>query len=146
MLGCSGRNTFKEGAVWRNRKKREVITFRNFKERGCATVAEGYRVLSPFPSLRVLLGYAVIAWLRKDDVTSVTSSTNIHNAALFACQIPALIGETEGSAGSVEVEVRLVQLQYELLVVSRPVMYEWNSGVLEEQHQLGTSLVHVRSQ
>jgi hypothetical protein len=45
---------------------REVITFRNFKERECATVAECYRVL-PFPrfaSFRVLLGYAVITWLR----------------------------------------------------------------------------------
>jgi hypothetical protein len=26
--------------VWRNRPMREVITFRNFKERECATVAE----------------------------------------------------------------------------------------------------------
>jgi hypothetical protein len=48
---------------------REVITFRNLKERDCATVAERYRVLPPLPfprfaSLRVLLGYAVITWLR----------------------------------------------------------------------------------
>jgi hypothetical protein len=28
---------------------REVITFRNFKERDCATVAERYRVLPPLP-------------------------------------------------------------------------------------------------
>jgi hypothetical protein len=76
---------------------REVITFRNFKERDCVTVAERYRVLPPlhfprFASLRVLLGYMVITWLRKDDVTSVTSRATIHNAAFLACQIPALIG------------------------------------------------------
>jgi hypothetical protein len=92
--------------VWRNRPMREVITFRNFKEHDCATVAECYRVLPPVPfphfvSLRVLLGYAVITWLRKDDVTSVTSRATIHNTAFLACQIPALIGETEGSAGAV---------------------------------------------
>jgi hypothetical protein len=48
---------------------REAITFRNFKERDCETVAERYRVLPPLPfprfaSLRVLLGYAVITWSR----------------------------------------------------------------------------------
>jgi hypothetical protein len=85
---------------------REVITFRNFKEHDCATVAEHYHVLPPLPFprvalLRVLLGYAVITWLRKDDVTSVTSRATIHNAAFLACQIPALIGKTEGSAGAV---------------------------------------------
>jgi hypothetical protein len=84
---------------------RGVITLRNFKERECATVADRCRVLPPLPSLRVLLGYAVITWLCKDDVTSVTSLATIHNAAFFACQIPALIGETEGSAVSVAVEV-----------------------------------------
>jgi hypothetical protein len=94
----------------------------------------------PFPSLRVLLGYAVITWLRKDDVTSVMSCATIHNAAFSACQIPALIGETEGSAATVWVWL------VELLVVSRPVMYEWNRGVLEKQQQLGMSLVHVSSQ
>jgi hypothetical protein len=82
---------------------REVITFRNFKERECATVAERRRVLPPLPSFRVLLGYAVITWLRKDDVTSVTSRATIHNVAFSACQIPAFIGETEVSAGGVEV-------------------------------------------
>jgi hypothetical protein len=87
---------------------REVITFRNFKEHDCATVAERYRVLPPLPfpcfaSLRVLLGYAAITWLRKDDVTSVMSRATIHNAAFLACQIPSSIGETEGSAVAVEV-------------------------------------------
>jgi hypothetical protein len=47
----------------------EVITFRNFKERDWATVAERYHMLPPLPFprfalLRVLLGYAVITWLR----------------------------------------------------------------------------------
>jgi hypothetical protein len=78
--------------LWRNRPMREVKTFRNFKERDCSTVAERYRVFPPLPfpcfaSLRVLLGYAVITWLRKDDVTSVTSRATIHNAAFSACQI-----------------------------------------------------------
>jgi hypothetical protein len=41
---------------------REVMKFRNLKERDCA--AERRRVLPPRPSLRVLLGYAVITWLR----------------------------------------------------------------------------------
>jgi hypothetical protein len=87
---------------------REVITFRKFKEQDSATVAERYRVFPPLPfprfvSLRVLLGYAVITWLRKDDVTSVTSRTTINNAAFLACQIPALIGETECSAAVEEV-------------------------------------------
>jgi hypothetical protein len=35
-------------------------------------------------------------------VSSVTSRATIHNVAFFACQIPAFIGETEGSAVSVE--------------------------------------------
>jgi hypothetical protein len=91
--------------LWHNRPMREVITFRNFKERDCATVAECYHVLPPLPfprfaSLRVLLGYAVISWLRKDDVTSVTSCATIHNTAFLTCQIPMLIGETEGSSSS----------------------------------------------
>jgi hypothetical protein len=38
---------------------REVIKFGNLKGRDCATVAERCRVLPHFPSLRVLLGYAV---------------------------------------------------------------------------------------
>jgi hypothetical protein len=38
---------------------REVITFRNLKERDCATVAERCRVLPAHPSRRMLLGYAV---------------------------------------------------------------------------------------
>jgi hypothetical protein len=91
--------------LWRNRPMREVITFRKFKERNCATLAERYRVLPPLPSFRVLLGYAVITWSRNHNVSSVTSRTTIHSAAFFACQIPAFIGETEGGAGVVEVEV-----------------------------------------
>jgi hypothetical protein len=51
--------------LWRNRPMREVITFRNLKERDCATVPERCRVLSPLPSFRVLLGYAVITWSHK---------------------------------------------------------------------------------
>jgi hypothetical protein len=73
MITClnalKGDLKFEPYILWRNRPMREVITFRNFKERDCATVAERYRVLPPlpftrFPSLRVLLGYAVITWLR----------------------------------------------------------------------------------
>jgi hypothetical protein len=67
----------------------ELIKIRNLKERDCATVAERFRVLPPLPSFRVLLGY---------DVTSVTSRPTIHNVAFSACQIPALIRETEASA------------------------------------------------
>jgi hypothetical protein len=64
MLGCSGRNSLKEGAVWHNRTMRELLKFRNLKERDCATVAERCRVLPPLPSpsfasLRVLLGYVI---------------------------------------------------------------------------------------
>jgi hypothetical protein len=50
--------------LWRNRPMREVITFRDFKERECATVAERCRVLPPLASFCVLLGYAVITWSR----------------------------------------------------------------------------------
>jgi hypothetical protein len=56
---------------------REVITFRNLKERDCATVAERCRVLPPHTSLRVLLGYVVITWSRNSkagrrDLSDVT--------------------------------------------------------------------------
>jgi hypothetical protein len=50
--------------LWRNRPMREVMKFRNLKERDCATVAERCRVLPPLPWFRVLLGYAVITWSR----------------------------------------------------------------------------------
>jgi hypothetical protein len=36
--------------LWRNRPMREVIKFRNLKDRDCTTVAERYRVLPPIPS------------------------------------------------------------------------------------------------
>jgi hypothetical protein len=70
----------------------ELMKFRNLKERDCATVVE---------RCRALLGCAVTldsATVRKDDVTSVKSRTTIHNAAFSACQIPAFIRETVGSA------------------------------------------------
>jgi hypothetical protein len=53
--------------LWRNRPMRELLKFRNLKERDCATVAEGCRTLPPpllIASLRVLLGYAVTAGSR----------------------------------------------------------------------------------
>jgi hypothetical protein len=42
--------TLQEYILWRNRPMRELIKFRNFKERDCATVAERCRVLTPLPS------------------------------------------------------------------------------------------------
>jgi hypothetical protein len=36
--------------LWRNRPMRELLKFRNLKERDCATVAERCRVLPPLPS------------------------------------------------------------------------------------------------
>jgi hypothetical protein len=98
--------------VWRNRPMRELIKFRNLKERDCTTVAERCRVLPPLPSPRFaphreLLGCAVTldgATVRKDHVTSVTSRATVHGAAFSVCQIPALIGETEGSAAPVKYE------------------------------------------
>jgi hypothetical protein len=50
--------------LWRNRPMRELLKFRNLKERDCATVAERCRILPPLPSprfasLRVLLGDAI---------------------------------------------------------------------------------------
>jgi hypothetical protein len=36
--------------LWRNRPMREVIKFRNLRERDCTTIAERYRVLPPRPS------------------------------------------------------------------------------------------------
>jgi hypothetical protein len=50
--------------MWRNRPMRELLKFRNIKERDCVTVVERCRVLPPslpLSSLRVLLGYAVTA-------------------------------------------------------------------------------------
>jgi hypothetical protein len=35
--------------MWRNRPMREVMKFRNLKERDCATVAERCRILPPYP-------------------------------------------------------------------------------------------------
>jgi hypothetical protein len=87
---------------------RELLKFRNLKERDCATVAERCRALPPslpLSSLRVLLGYAVTAGLRnsrEDHVTSATSRATVHNAAFSAYRIPAFIGEIEGSAAPVE--------------------------------------------
>jgi hypothetical protein len=49
----------------------EVITFRNFKEHDCATVAERYRVLPPLSSFRVLLGYAVTSVSRHATIAAV---------------------------------------------------------------------------
>jgi hypothetical protein len=65
--------------LWRNRPMRGVITFRNFKEHNCATVAERYRILPPLPSFRVLLGYAV---------TSVSRHATIAAARHF-CAVSA---------------------------------------------------------
>jgi hypothetical protein len=54
--------------LWRNRPMRDLIKFRNLKERDCATVAERckapYLPFLPLSSLRVLLGYAVTAGSR----------------------------------------------------------------------------------
>jgi hypothetical protein len=36
--------------LWHNRPMREVMKFRNLKERDCATVAERRRILPPLPS------------------------------------------------------------------------------------------------
>jgi hypothetical protein len=58
---------------------RELLKFRNFKKRDCATVRKGH-------------------------VTSVTSRATIHNAAFSTCQIPAFIRENKGSAVQVEYE------------------------------------------
>jgi hypothetical protein len=89
---------------------RELLKFRNLKEWNCATVAERCRALPPLPFPRfalhhVLLGCTVTldgATVRKGHVTSVMSCATIHNAAFSACQIPAFIRETEGSAAPVE--------------------------------------------
>jgi hypothetical protein len=88
------------------------MKFRNLKERDCATVAERYRVLPPLPfpcfaPHRALLGCVTTlngATVSKDHVTSVMSRATVHNAAFSTCQIPALIGETEGSAAPVKYE------------------------------------------
>jgi hypothetical protein len=49
--------------LWRNRPMRELLKFRNLKERDCTAVAERCRVLSPLPPLvsrfLALLGCAV---------------------------------------------------------------------------------------
>jgi hypothetical protein len=78
--------------VWRNHPMREVITFRNCKERDCATLAERYRVLPPLPfprfvSLRVLLGYAVITWLRnsKEGRRDLSHHATVAAARRFLC-------------------------------------------------------------
>jgi hypothetical protein len=113
--------------LWRKRPMREVITFRKFKERNCATVAERYRVLPPHPSFRVLLGYAVITWSRNHNVSSVTSRATIH-VAFSACQITAFIGETRLCRGSSSSSMRsrstTSSMSMSSRVVSRPVRYE----------------------
>jgi hypothetical protein len=49
-LGCSGRNSLKEGAVWRNSPMWELLKFRNLMDCDCATVAERCRALPPLPA------------------------------------------------------------------------------------------------
>jgi hypothetical protein len=76
----------------------------------------------PLAPHSALLGCAVTldgTTVKKDHVTSVTSRTTIHNAAFSACQIPAFIGETEGSAAPVE--YKLASL---VRVSSQPVRNE----------------------
>jgi hypothetical protein len=85
----------------------EVIKFRNLKEHDCPTVAECRRVLPPLPSLHVLLGYAATLGScnsKEGPRNSVTSRATVHDAAFSAGRIPALIGETEGSAAPVKVK------------------------------------------
>jgi hypothetical protein len=99
---------------------RELLKFRNLKERDCATLAQCCRILPFFPSpcfvpYRALLGCVVTldgATVRKDHVTSVMSGATIHNAAFSTCQITVFTGEPEGSASPVEYE----QFQYEFAV------------------------------
>jgi hypothetical protein len=87
-------------AAWCNHPMRELIKFRNLKERDYATVVERCRVLPPLPSPRfalhhVLLGCAITldgATVRKDH----------HGTVFSAYQIPVFIGEIEGSAAPVE--------------------------------------------
>jgi hypothetical protein len=76
---------------------REVIKFRNLKERDCTTDAERYRVLPPHPSP---LFAPRVARLRGKYWGAPRAT--VHGAAFSACKIPALIGETEGSAALVE--------------------------------------------
>jgi hypothetical protein len=65
--------------LWCNRPMREVIKFRNLKERDCATVVERCRVLPPLPSFRVLLGYAVITRSRNSKEGRRDLSDVMHN-------------------------------------------------------------------
>jgi hypothetical protein len=87
---------------------RELLKFRNLKERDYATVVKRCRVSPPLPSCRtVLLGSAVTldgATIRMGHITLVTSHTTVHGAAISTCRIPAFIGETEGSASPVQYE------------------------------------------
>jgi hypothetical protein len=78
--------------LWRNRPMREVMNFRTLKERDCATVTVRYRVLPPFPSLCLLLGYAVT--VMKDDETSVSRHTTIAAARRFSVR-SALTNSTQ---------------------------------------------------
>jgi hypothetical protein len=59
LLGCSGRDSLKEGAVWRNRPMRDLVKFRNLKEREGVTVVSDVFSYPRFASHRTLLGYAV---------------------------------------------------------------------------------------
>jgi hypothetical protein len=59
---------------------RELLKFRNLKERDSATVAERWRLLTPFSSLRVLLGYAITTGSRNSkegprDLSDVTRNS-----------------------------------------------------------------------
>jgi hypothetical protein len=46
----AGNYSTKEMILWRNHSMRELLKFRNLKERDCATVAERCCVLPPLPS------------------------------------------------------------------------------------------------
>jgi hypothetical protein len=68
--------------LWRNRPMRELLKFRNLKERDCATLAERCHALPPLPSPLfaphcALLGYAVTTGSRNNkegprDLSDVT--------------------------------------------------------------------------
>jgi hypothetical protein len=86
--------------LWRNRPMREVIKFRNLKERDCATAGERCRVLPPLPSFRVLLGYAAITWSRNSkegrrDLSDVTRNNS--NRVTFSVRSALTNSTTEFS-------------------------------------------------
>jgi hypothetical protein len=104
--------------LWRNRPMRELLKFRNLKERDCATVAERCRVLPSLPSHRfaphrVFLGYAVNTGSRNSKKGPRDLSDVMHNSAQRC--VLRMSDSSVCNRVTTEKSASVVQFQFEVL-------------------------------